>query len=297
MDRTMFVDKVREKIFNESYTGSNEAVFVSVLNFFLKDSSLTILKDSDFTAEMTSIEKYLDKLVDLNKELNEEKKDEEDYNPDTLFDEIYDEIEVSFDGNMVKAISNDTGEYCEIDNGDYIFFENDDVAEEEAIERVKEDLENDPDMFSKDWLMGHIEPMDPDTIASEQADSDIDGIDDKEILELADMEEEYDEMIEKEDLEGAEEVVEKAKEKYRDERYEDILEQVENNPIEYFEEFGYSVETMFKNGLIRIDIDDASEDAVNLDGAGHFLDSYDSNLEELDNGVVIANNESETTFE
>ena len=143
---------------------------------------------------------------------------------------------------------------------EWIVFENSDDAEQAAKAKVKEDLENEPEMFTQSWLQNFIEISDTDRriIAGEEADNIV------------------------EDMEDNEE-----KEKVREKEYERIKEDLKD-PIQYFvDDHGmYSREDLLKQRFIRIDIEKASEDAIRTDGVAHFLDVYDSSEVELPSGAV-----------
>ena len=209
------------------------------------------------------------------------------------------------------------------DGTSYVVAPSDDEAERLAIERVKEDLENEPELFSQSWLQNFISMSDTDRriIAGEESDNIEQNMDEKEILEETDMQEDWDELEEekdeleeeintmtansetdaqiKEELDEKEsrldeiekeqeKIVDDAREKFRDDKYDEIYDALED-PVEYFvEEQGiYTKEDLMKQSFISIDYDEASEDAVSTDGWAHFLSRYDGNYEEIDGGKVV----------
>ena len=143
---------------------------------------------------------------------------------------------------------------------EWVIFENSDKAEQAAKAKVKEDLENEPGIFTQSWLQNFITISDTDRnlIAGEEADNLV------------------------EDLEDNEE-----KEKAREKEYEEIKEALKD-PVQYFvDDHGmYSREDLMKQSFIRIDIEKASEDAIRSDGVAHFLDVYDSSEVDLPSGAV-----------
>jgi len=49
----------------------------------------------------------------------------------------------------------------------------------------------------------------------------------------------------------------------------------------------YTEEELLKQSWIQINTSEAAEDAVNVDGVGHFFASYDGDQIELDDGTVM----------
>ena len=152
------------------------------------------------------------------------------------------------------------------DGEEYIFIESEEIAEGIAIDQVKEDLEDDPNMFTQTWLQDflYISDTDKRMICNDEEDS-------------------IREQVRDEKLDEEEEEIEKIVETRLDE-YRTSLE----NPIEYFvnEQGIYSVEDLMKQSWININIDEAAKDAINTDGWAHFLSRYNGEHETTDNGVV-----------
>lgn len=189
---------------------------------------------------------------------------------------------------------------------EWTVFKNEDEARSAAKAQVKQDLENEPGIFTQSWLQKFITISDTDKriIAGEEADSQIEDMDDKELLKEAGMDEEWndlqvkmDELFESdsEDVEGKldgirekqDELVEKAKDSLRSSKSDQIQDALED-PVEYFvEQQGiYSREDLMKQSFIQIDIDKAAEDAIDTDGVSHFLDRYDGSELELPSGAL-----------
>ena len=99
------------------------------------------------------------------------------------------------------AISGYDGIRVSDGNTEFIVFKDSDEAEKYATERVKEDLENEPELFSQDWLDGFLSISDTDRriMAQEQADSYVDDLDVDRVLDEAGMKDERDELQEKKD--------------------------------------------------------------------------------------------------
>jgi hypothetical protein len=193
---------------------------------------------------------------------------------------------------------------------EWFVFKSDDDAERYALEYVTEMLEEEPELFTRSWLMNYvsIRPGDIGIIASEEADNYIEGIEDDEarLMDEADMESAWDKLEEQEwDLDDMdpepddykarmkkiedkkEELIEKAKDKLR-ERYESELEdRLENDPLDWLGDMGYSdMGDILKLSFVMIDTERAAKGALRDDGIAHFLDRYDGDATELRSGAI-----------
>lgn len=158
------------------------------------------------------------------------------------------------------------------------------IAEGMARDRVLEDLENEPEMFNQDWLSDYIYISDTDRrlIAQEEADRLVEDYEyegPERLLEAANMDlSEYEEA----DESTQEELLNKAREEVSEKIYDDMYDRLED-PIEYFvnEQGIYSLEDLMKQSFIRIDIEEAADNAISTDGWEHFLGGveYIDNLE------------------
>ncbi len=228
----------------------------------------------------------------------------------------------------------------EVDAGwSFMIFLNDEDAEYEAQDRVREDLREEPSMFVQSWLQSYVFVGDTDRriMAGEQADFrsqdmsvedmaqeiDMDGELDElqeevESLpdEIVDLEDELDtnetkiakskrgtdryenladeifgvkeDITQKEkDLQDREKELETLEDTIRDDFHDRIYDETYDgldDPIEYFvhEQGLYSIEELMKQNFISIDVDEASKDAVNVDGVAHFLSGYDGEEREVE---------------
>jgi hypothetical protein len=201
------------------------------------------------------MEEWIEKaLTDLRKEVN---------NNDLEYQWAYgDEYFIATDGNE-----------------EYMVFESESEAEDYAIQRVREDLEENPEYFNQDWLSDYIDGNDffqnvydewnnsyANDIQSERGST----YENRLIDEMV----EWDIMSEEEaESDDAEEIAE--------DRIDDFVsaltsDQMDNGGFDYYvDNFGKeeAMKVVLDNGLI--DIDDASESAVREDGIAHFLSSYD----------------------
>lgn len=161
-----------------------------------------------------------------------------------------------------------------VDGTEYRIIQDEDEAVRIATEQVKNDLEEDPTMFTQSWLQNYI----------------FIGETDKRCM-VADEEDFIREMVTEdaesvgftEDIEKEQWIESTIEERLKD--FEDALE----DPINYFvEEQGvYTIEDLMSQNWINIDIEEASKEAVQIDGWSHFLSHYDGNYEETENGLII----------
>lgn len=188
-----------------------------------------------------------------------------------------------------------SGEYVSIEVGskEYLVCDTYDTAEELAVAVVTQDLEQEPELFNQTWLSNHID-VDRlrDDLMSDvlnvrmedlhnQADNDLEGLAEELGLDLEDyrsepeVDEDGDETEGEIDEEALRSAVDDAIETYAEKLAEDELA----DPVAYLEELGS--EDMLKNYL---DVDAAAQDAVDTDGAAHFLSGYDGNQNDLSSG-------------
>lgn len=197
--------------------------------------------------------------------------------------------ETGFDDLIVE--NSDNNQYT-ASNGDAEFevFETENDARERAIERVKEDLEENPEYFNRDWLMNYIDGKDFfERVFNEWNESYVNDIETKYSNEYANRL--IEEMVENGILSD-----EEAKEEDFDlNDYKDIFielltkNQIDkgNNGLEYYiskvgQEKAFKV--VYENNLI--DIEKASINAVDTDGIAHFLSSNNENKIVLLNGHI-----------
>lgn len=159
---------------------------------------------------------------------------------------------------------------------EFVLVESYDEAIKMAEEKVREDLENEPELFNKDWLIHYIR-------------------EDKLRGELDEINSIYDDLAYEIDL-----------------RPEDAAEQMDVDPDDFIDQDGYIDETALRVHLTDmlddyaereararrdeyikkainwggIDYFKAAENAVNTDGPGHFLAHYDGEIRELPSGAV-----------
>ena len=186
-------------------------------------------------------------------------------------------------------------------NEEYLVFESSDDAEEYALEQVKTDLEDDPSMFSQDWLEGHInmdnlkEQLEDgvtdlnrnyyDNIESE-SDNEWQNRCVSELMEKGHLDEE-DFRAEDGELKEITPELQRTIDDAKDEAVEEMTEEQLSDPMEYLEGI-YSKSDAVKEAIriAGIDTDEAARDTVDTDGVARFLASYDGNETELPDGRV-----------
>jgi len=197
-------------------------------------------------------------------------------------------------------------------------------AERYAIEYVKEMIDDDPSMFNEHFIKQHVfvSPTDIRVISSEEADNyladieyEIDRGDYDRLMSESGAQRAWDKIIETEEkLEGQlamtqdpkaqkkiqgqlqklvkvkENLIDKAKDKVSGDYAKDIARRLKDDPLEWAEELGYEFGRKKSPPWLKIDSGSAAKDAVNTDGVGHFLDSYDGDEIELRSGAVAFGN-------
>ena len=182
-------------------------------------------------------------------------------------------VDYDYYGNL-GALSLEAVRDTKGNNGEreWIVFEDDEKAEEAALSKVKEDLENESEIFTQSWLQYYIEITDTDRriIAGEESDNRVENMEDEEVTQEA-------------GIDDPDEAREALQEKYYDEMYKAL-----EDPINYFvdEQGIYSIEDLMKQSFIRIDVERAAQDAIDTDGVAHFLDNYDGEGLELPSGAI-----------
>lgn len=201
--------------------------------------------------------------------------------------------ETGFDDLEITIVSDNGNEfYATDDNVEYRVFKTVDDAEEVAVEQVSEDLRENPEYFNKDFLMNHIDGREFfEGALNEMNDSYVEDIESESdskyanrlIAELVE-----NGLMDDEDAESdnAEELTDNLKSDYINLLTESQLNEG-NNGLDYFIS-NFGEEETYKMIVDRnlIDIDEASIDAVNIDGIGHFLSSYDGETLYLSNDCV-----------
>lgn len=210
-----------------------------------------------------------------------------------------------------KAVNNfpqdQRGNIVEFEDGsEWLIFDSYDEAESQCIDYVEEMLDEEPETFSRDWLRHHttLSETDRRVIANDMVGeypSDIRDEDDgRRLAEEADLDDEFEDLKEKideyEDLDKdtsaledkLEILLDRAEEIVQEKMYDDYYDRLDD-PYQFFveDEGMYSPRDFWEKFGYAIDIKEAAEDAVNIDGVAHFFASYDGNQVDLDDGSVM----------
>ena len=180
----------------------------------------------------------------------------------------------SFGEGVVYRVSCGGTEYC--------VAESDEAAYDLAKAVVTQDLENEPEIFNKDFIESHINMdrlrRDLHNDVRDMAEEDLREMSDSEFWRTANNYIEVPEEDDEGDMPDPEDYIEDVAEKVAEERLKD--------PMDYLEDI-YGDEAAAKAiEIAGIDVDAAAEDAVDTDGWQHFLSRYDGNSRETSSGFV-----------
>lgn len=160
-----------------------------------------------------------------------------------------------------------------------------DTAEQLAVEIVKQDLDQEPEIFNKDFIERWI---DEDKLRDELHDDvyggNVDYLSEASPEDFWRTAEGYGLEVPEEDEDGE---LREPTSKEIDEAAEAMTDEQLKDPMGYLEDIygkAEAVEQAIK--IAGIDIDAAAKDAVDTDGPGHFLGSYDGDLHEGPGGLV-----------
>jgi len=202
-----------------------------------------------------------------------------------------DELEIDDDGGGLSSFGEGVVYEITIRGGkhgkEWQVVESDDAMRELALAVVKQDLEQEPGLFSKDFIAQHINTnrlrrdLEQDLLNSR--------IDDL-TYEAERNPDRFWEDYEREGFDAPEEDEEGERREPESDEIEELAEkQVESeleDPMRYLEDI-YGDEAAAKAiEIAGIDIDAAAEEAVDTDGAEHFLARYDGNYWETPSGFV-----------
>ena len=177
-------------------------------------------------------------------------------------------------------------------NEDWTIYRDDDVAEKIALKQVKDDLENEPEMFNQDFLTRHIdtEKLKRDLAADRDFYTEFSEC-------YGDEDDQIDHLITKGLLEegdfftpkGARRKMSPKRERLKEKAIDEWVEQQK----EHFDAMEWLCDVFGEEEAVKeaikiagIDEEAAAKDAVQSDGWQHFLARYDGNSTELDGGAV-----------
>lgn len=238
---------------------------------------------------------YLDLYLDMSAEEIKEETDQPTV-VEALKYLIEDELAIDFRGSRWSS----WGKAGTFFSGSMAFILNEDEAERIAIEVVRQELEYEPYLFDWDWLVWHI-----DEDRAEQVFRQIyDEWNYNYAYDIADeSDSEYGNRLIREMVEcgivDEDEVLDEDGEVKEDFDYEDYIDdfvdcltdrQIDEGSggLEHYRlHFGDEMARKVIEDWNLIDIDEASEDAVAIDGWAHFLSLYDGSYDVIKNGVVV----------
>jgi len=166
---------------------------------------------------------------------------------------------------------------------EYSVVENDDAAQELAKAVVTQDLEQEPEIFDKDFIASHINTdrlrRDLHNDVRDMAEEDLRQMSDREFWRTAEGYIDVPEEDDDGDMPDVDDYIEDVAEKMAEERLKD--------PMEYLDDIYGDDAAAQAIQIAGIDIDAAADDAVDTDGWQHFLARYDGNSSETKSGFVF----------
>lgn len=167
------------------------------------------------------------------------------------------------------AAGGERSEYNGSEYKEFMIFKDYDHARRHAINKVEDNLEFEPEIFSDDFIEDYyyVQKNTAQRIAREEADRVIRRKVDKGI---------YEEVDSPDALEESEEI------------QAEWVNHLTSNPIEYLVDYKgmYSRKDLLEQDWVQIDKEEAAEDAVKTDGIAHFLAHYNHREIRLDSGAV-----------
>jgi len=199
---------------------------------------------------------------------------------DSVLKELVNTFGKEYEDELRKSLKLDEGRYSNYGhagsftyNGEeYNLISSEEEAERIAFDLVVNDLEENLDLFNKDWVLGWV---DEDKYLNDIR-SDI-----EEMVEESP--ESYTAFIDDEEPAEGDEYSEEQKERMVEEYLEDIRNQ---GVVNWLEGLGYSGKDLSDHLSSYLPIRDMAEDAIRLDGWAYFLSLYDGNYETTPNGLV-----------
>lgn len=162
----------------------------------------------------------------------------------------------------------------EIGSMEFMIAPSHDAAEKFAEAMVKQQLNDEPELFTQDWLEGYIN----DERLRDALSSDVE----EQVRQSPDS---YG--WEPEEVDEDDEDAEEPSDEPSDDWIEDKVQEILKDPVQYCKDiFGDAEGMKFAMEHGGINVNEAAEDAVAADGPGHFLSSYDGELRDLPSGGV-----------
>lgn len=196
------------------------------------------------------------------------------------------------DGEIPDAAETDKLELEGDDGTEWTVYKDESIAEAEALERVRDDLQSQPEVFTQTWLEQYI---------------DLDRLKDYCLMDrdwrdefvnsYGDEEEQIDYLIEQGLLEADDFITPTGRRRKLSPKRERMLEQAIEawgerqaesfDPMEYMRDI-YGAEKAGAEAIkaVGFNLDEAAKGAVNTDGWQHFMATYDGNSYNLESGAV-----------
>lgn len=184
-------------------------------------------------------------------------------------------------------MGNDIGKTLEMEDGsEYVVYDNYDDAEQAVKENIRQQLEDEPELFNQSFIESHqtISETNARLFGNDFGDMMVEDRDLDELKEMADdYGIEYDEDVDEDKL----------KDELSYARSKEVTETILRDGLRSFlvDDEGIVSDDEFQEQYgkwLHLDIDSAVDDALDSDGLGHFLSSYDGDYKELKDGKIIA---------
>lgn len=184
-------------------------------------------------------------------------------------------------------MGNDIGKTLEMEDGsEYVVYDNYDDAEQAVKENIRQQLEDEPELFNQSFIESHqtISETNARLFGNDFGDMMVEDRDLDELKEMADdYGIEYDEDVDDDKL----------KDELSYARSKEVTETILRDGLRSFlvDDEGIVSDDEFQEQYgkwLHLDIDSAVDDALDSDGLGHFLSSYDGDYKELKDGKIIA---------
>lgn len=197
-------------------------------------------------------------------------------------------------GNYDPQNLGDTEKFkINVDGTEWLIFKDSDVAETYALEIVRSDLETQPELFAQDWLREFVNDDKLKEAIGDPYDyweDEVRELDYEELLEKM-VDEGY---VENDDamffkLNGEPRIETSKRAAALNAHMEDYIEKEkpEIDPWEWLEDvYGKEKAGAEAIKMVGIDVDAAAKSAVNTDGWPHFVNHYDGNSHDLENGAA-----------
>ena len=195
-------------------------------------------------------------------------------------------------GRDLKVESDNFGVYSNailLSDGDaeYVVFQSDTDAEQEAYSRIEDDLRENPEYFNQDWLSDFIDENLMYEIIEEMSENYANDIVDEE-SDMGYSNRLIDEMVEWNVISEQDAKEEDAEDLEFNYMSEFVLQLTNDKRDSYGSSFDYLKDEFGEQEAFSmairndaIEINDAVEDAVATDGLGHFMSSYDGEAIDL----------------